>query len=111
MRQENVGLRKKHGRLLKAHAECPLHPAAGIFSLILLEKLQFSLYSFLLFTEDEQQWLVDKMDNLKVAAAIEVSEVQKMTKEVESSVTRGLPIECISGLVTEESCHVTKEVI
>ena len=50
------------------------------------------------------------MDNLKVAAAIEVSEVQKMTKEVESSVTRGLPIECISGLVTEESCHVTKEV-
>ncbi|XWS09456.1 hypothetical protein CRYUN_Cryun40dG0086100 [Craigia yunnanensis] len=81
VQQENVGLLKKRGRWLKAHAECPRHPAA------------------------------DKMDNSKVVAASEVSEVQKMTKEVESSVTRGLPIECISGLVTEESCHVTKEVI
>ena len=49
------------------------------------------------------------MDNLNVAA-IEVSEVEQMKKEVEPSVPKGLPIECMSDPVTEESCHVTKEV-
>ncbi|XWS22123.1 hypothetical protein CRYUN_Cryun29cG0007400 [Craigia yunnanensis] len=78
--EENVGLLKTCGRMLKLHAEGPRYPAA------------------------------DKMDNLNVAD-IEVSEVEQMTKEVEPSVPKRLPIECMSSSVTEESCHVTKEEI
>ncbi|KAK8556149.1 hypothetical protein V6N12_002562 [Hibiscus sabdariffa] len=74
-----VGLRKKYGRRLKIHVEGPKHPDAG------------------------------KMDNLKVAARIDASEVQKVTKEVESSVTRGLSVECMSGSVTEEYNSIPKE--
>ncbi|XVF84238.1 hypothetical protein PTKIN_Ptkin17bG0009700 [Pterospermum kingtungense] len=58
--------------------------------------------------EGLQYSAADKMDNLKVAS-VEISEVEQMTKEVESSVQERLPTECMSGLVTEESCHVTKE--
>ncbi|XVF29315.1 hypothetical protein REPUB_Repub15cG0110300 [Reevesia pubescens] len=79
--EENVGLLKKRGRLLELPVEAQQHPAS------------------------------DKMDNLKGAAAIEVSEVQQMTKEAESSITRGLPIDCMSGSVIEESCHANKEEI
>ncbi|KAK8663398.1 hypothetical protein V6N13_083219 [Hibiscus sabdariffa] len=74
-----VGLRKKYGRRLKIHVEGPKHPDAG------------------------------KMDNLKVAARIDASEVQKVTKEVESSVTRGLSVECMSGSVTKEKMNLLKE--
>ncbi|XVF30360.1 hypothetical protein REPUB_Repub16aG0050600 [Reevesia pubescens] len=85
--EENVGLLKNCGRMLEFPVEGPQHPAA----------------------EDKQEWLADKMNNLNGAAAIEVSDVQQMTKEVESSMTRRLPIECMSGSVTEESCHAAKE--
>ncbi|XVF29629.1 hypothetical protein REPUB_Repub15cG0138600 [Reevesia pubescens] len=87
LREETVGLLKNCGRMIEFPVEGPQHPAV----------------------EDEQEWLADKMDNLNGAAAFEVSEVQQMTKEVESSITRGLPIECMSGSVTEETCHAAKE--
>ncbi|XVF65865.1 hypothetical protein PTKIN_Ptkin09bG0285400 [Pterospermum kingtungense] len=45
-----------------------------------------------------------------VEASSEVSEVQKMTKEAESSVSKELPIECMSGTMTEEeSWHFIEE--
>lgn len=50
------------------------------------------------------------MDNLKVAAT-EISEAEKMTKEVESSVPKRLPTECMNGSEPEESWQLTKEVI
>ncbi|XVE80842.1 hypothetical protein DITRI_Ditri15bG0013000 [Diplodiscus trichospermus] len=59
--------------------------------------------------EDKQELLADKMDDLNVVAAIEVSEEQQMTKELEYSATTGFQIECLCSSVTEESCHVTKE--
>lgn len=55
MWEENVDLLKKNGRLQNIDVEGQQHPAAGIFSALSGEKIQFSLYHFQQFTKDEQE--------------------------------------------------------